>query len=155
VELPLRVVEGVDAGDGVPVGVVLLVLEGDFVWLELWLLERDRLLVMLGLAPRVRLAEELLLCVLEPLRVLEGVTRALPVPEELLLGVGVGVPEAEAVPVPEGLGEAERLLLQDTEAELDGEAPRVREAEGLKLSVELALAELEGVALPVGELLGL
>ncbi len=134
---------------------VLLVLEGDFVWLELWLLERDRLLVMLGLAPRVRLAEELLLCVLEPLRVLEGVTRALPVPEELLLGVGVGVPEAEAVPVPEGLGEAERLLLQDTEAELDGEAPRVREAEGLKLSVELALAELEGVALPVGELLGL
>ncbi len=50
---------------------------------------------VLGLAPRVRLLVALLLCVLEALRVVDGVTAALLVPE----------------PVPEAVGELELLPL--------------------------------------------
>ncbi len=50
---------------------------------------------------------------------------------ELLVAEGVAEPVALPVPVPEGLGEAVMLLLLEMLAVLEGEAPKVREAEGL------------------------
>ena len=92
-------------------------------------------------APAVMEAVALALTVLEELRVLEGVTEAVPVPVLLELEVGVGEELTGGVP----------LLLNELLPVLEAEAPAVRDAVGEEDKVEEADTVLEGVTAAVSE----
>ena len=131
--------EAVPVGDPVELPVPLPELLPVPLLLELSLPEALLEAVLLGLAPSVRDAVALELTVLLPLTVLEGVGAAVPVPEEL--GVGVG----------EGLGLTGGVLLPEKDMLLEALAlaPAEREAVALLLSVLLRLLLGEPVMLPV------
>jgi len=105
---------------------------------------------LLPLAPTVKEAVALALTVLEPLRVLEGVTAAVPVPVLLLLEVGLGEGLTGGVLLPLW----ELLPLLDAEAPADrepvGEADSVEEADNVEESVAWPVPVPLPVALPVG-----
>jgi len=136
VEEPERVEEGVGCAVEVPeleellVGVPELVGLADGVSDAVGVTEREDDQELLAEfeaeAPAVMEAVALALTVLEELRVLEGVTEAVPVPVLLELEVGVGEELTGGVP----------LLLNELLPVLEAEAPAVRDAEGEVDTVE-------------------
>jgi hypothetical protein len=118
--------DAVPVGDPVELPVPLPELLSVLLPLELSLPEALLEAVLLGLAPAVRDAVALELSVLLPLTVLEGVGAAVPVPDEL--GVGVG----------EGLGLTGGVLLPERDWLLEALALAVEE--GVPLLVPLTVA---------------
>jgi hypothetical protein len=139
--LPLSVDEGVmDAVPvpvfvGVEVGVPVGVREGVAVLLK------DADPVLLADAPFVTDDVGVIVAVVEPLRVDEGVGGGVPVPDPV--GEEVGVPVLVTLGVPVPLSELEPVLEADT--------PAVREGVGDALTVLLALMVEEGVLVAVPE----